>query len=84
MLPCCVQALADVHRHGFIHRDVKTENFCLDVSGSNDTVKIIDFGFARVAYGERQRLAYVFRGLHLQQNSCQWPLTNVLISVPHD
>lgn len=51
-LPWCLQALADVHRHGFIHRDVKTENFCLNMSGSNDTIKIIDFGFARVAYGE--------------------------------
>lgn len=47
----CVQALADVHRRGFIHRDVKTENFCLDAAGSNKSIKIIDFGFSRMAFG---------------------------------
>lgn len=47
----CAQALADVHRRGFIHRDVKTENFCLDAAGSNNSIKIIDFGFSRMAFG---------------------------------
>jgi hypothetical protein len=31
------------------------QNFCLDAAGSNDTIKIIDFGFARMAYGEYTR-----------------------------
>jgi serine/threonine protein kinase len=52
LLHVYVQALADVHRRGYIHRDVKTENFCLDASGSNTDIKVIDFGFARLAYGE--------------------------------
>eukprot|EP00775_Hariotina_reticulata_P013731 gene13731-13853_t len=45
-----LQALASMHARGFIHRDVKTENFCFDLPGGSG-VYIIDMGFARQAFG---------------------------------
>ncbi|KAF4527212.1 hypothetical protein B566_EDAN006138 [Ephemera danica] len=40
----CLQAVAYMHRHHCIHRDVKPENILLTRAG---VVKICDFGFAR-------------------------------------
>lgn len=36
-------ALSEVHRHGFIHHDLKPENIFIEVNGQ---AKLIDFGFA--------------------------------------
>ncbi|MBI4546727.1 MAG: protein kinase [Ignavibacteriae bacterium] len=44
------QGLAHAHRHGIIHRDVKTENLLLTEEGQ---VKISDFGLAKLR-GSRQ------------------------------
>jgi len=40
-----LRAMAYLHARSIVHRDVKLENLMYD-SSSNDTVKIIDFGFA--------------------------------------
>lgn len=41
-----------MHAHGVIHRDVKTENFCLGGGCDNENIYAIDYGFARPAFGE--------------------------------
>ncbi len=43
------EGLAVAHRHGIVHRDVKTANILLTADG---TVKIVDFGVAKVAGGD--------------------------------
>jgi eukaryotic-like serine/threonine-protein kinase len=43
-------ALGAAHRHGIVHRDLKPTNVML-VQDSQDFVKLIDFGFARVPAG---------------------------------
>ena len=40
----CIKAVLGCHAHGFVHRDVKLDNFM--VFGADSTVIMIDFGLA--------------------------------------
>lgn len=54
-----MDALREVHRFGILHRDVSPDNIYLLRSGS---VKVIDFGAARNALGERsQNLSVILK-----------------------
>lgn len=48
-------SLAEAHRKGVIHRDLKPDNvFLLDVEGQPDFVKVIDFGIAQLRSHDRE------------------------------
>lgn len=50
------RALSHVHKQGIIHRDLKPENILVAQSPEPDTVKLVDFGLARVRDWNDQRL----------------------------
>jgi serine/threonine-protein kinase len=51
------QALAYAHRHQVIHRDIKPSNVMYDLI--TDTVKVTDFGVARITDGNKTRTGVV-------------------------
>jgi DNA-binding response OmpR family regulator len=47
LIPVC-DVLAKAHRLGILHRDVKPENIFLQRGGGGETVKVVDFGLAKI------------------------------------
>ncbi|MBX7221502.1 MAG: protein kinase [Blastocatellia bacterium] len=47
VVPVC-EALAEAHRLGIIHRDIKPENIYLTQTSEGETVKVVDFGIAKM------------------------------------
>ncbi|VDL79829.1 unnamed protein product [Nippostrongylus brasiliensis] len=39
-----LNALGELHGHGFVHRDVKPTNICVGVGGQSSRIYLIDFG----------------------------------------
>jgi hypothetical protein len=52
-LPGLLDGLAEVHKHNFLHRDVKPDNILLRAEGeANARAMLVDFGAARIAAAE--------------------------------
>ena len=49
------EALELAHENGVVHRDLKPANIMLQKDGNEDSVKIIDFGLARLISGDGQK-----------------------------
>ena len=44
-----LQGLVELHSKGYIHRDIKPENIIYKQKNNDDSIKIVDFGFATKA-----------------------------------
>ncbi|EGT50453.1 hypothetical protein CAEBREN_30280 [Caenorhabditis brenneri] len=43
----CLEAVEELHKHGFIHRDLKPANYACGLDDNKHTIYILDFGIAR-------------------------------------
>jgi len=52
-----IEALGEGHRLGIVHKDLKPENlFLVDPGGARESMKVLDFGVARIDSGEVAKL----------------------------
>ncbi len=51
LMPVC-RALAEAHRRGIIHRDIKPDNVFLHQTARGEVVKVVDFGIAKLIGAE--------------------------------
>ncbi|OYT70903.1 MAG: hypothetical protein CFK52_09775 [Chloracidobacterium sp. CP2_5A] len=51
LIPVC-RALAEAHRRGIIHRDIKPDNVFLHQTARGEIVKVVDFGIAKLIGAE--------------------------------
>jgi serine/threonine-protein kinase len=55
-------ALADAHKHGVVHRDVKPENIVIEDSpAQKSSVKVVDFGIAKLIQGTDETVPRITR-----------------------
>ena len=55
LIQCCA-SLGEAHSIGIIHRDIKPDNvFLLNMAGSPDFVKLLDFSVAKLLEGDRMK-----------------------------
>ncbi|HEY5949170.1 MAG TPA: serine/threonine-protein kinase, partial [Kofleriaceae bacterium] len=55
LIQCCA-SLAEAHSIGIVHRDIKPDNvFLLNMAGSPDFVKLLDFSVAKLLEGDRMK-----------------------------
>jgi calcium-dependent protein kinase len=47
-------AIAFLHAHGIVHRDLKLENFLFETLKENSSLKLIDFGLSRLVVGDEK------------------------------
>lgn len=69
-----MQALAAIHSKGFMHKDVKTDNFCMSKEHRTTSIYAIDYGFSRPAFGEEKCFLQAVMGCICCQCSAWQPL----------
>lgn len=67
-----INALAFIHEKGVVHRDIKLQNVLFRRNGDFKTLKIVDFGLAKVLDGEQANefcgsLGYISPEMYLDQ-----------------
>jgi serine/threonine protein kinase len=60
-----LQRLEHVHRHGYVHRDVKPDNFVFGLGDSAETLYLIDFGLSKQLMGADGKHIGIRSGKHL-------------------
>jgi len=64
LVPVC-HALQEVHSAGMVHRDLKPANLYLETVGGRETVKVLDFGIAKLVEASASEAALTIEGMVL-------------------